>query len=149
MTSPTDTGGPTLDEVIEFLGTEEGAPIPAVWFQHMYWEAAHRFLSECTPFLKEGESPKECIERNRADADAVLALLANARRQLSQSQERVRELEAALEKIVRACKPESTLSDRSAVHYCEQVAKAALAHSPASPATADTAAQDSADNRHE
>lgn len=30
---------------------------------------------ECAPFLKEGESPKERIERERRDTDAVLTLL--------------------------------------------------------------------------
>lgn len=37
----------------------------------------------CVPYLKDGETPAECIERNRKDIDAVLTLLANERRDLA------------------------------------------------------------------
>ena len=32
-------------------------------------------LDDCQPYLKDGETPAECIERNRKDTDAVLSLL--------------------------------------------------------------------------
>jgi hypothetical protein len=41
-----------------------------------------RALSEhfaaCAPYIKDEETPAECIERNRSDTDAVMALLARA-----------------------------------------------------------------------
>lgn len=36
-------------------------------------------IDACAPYLKEGETPAECILRNRADSSAVLKLLAHAR----------------------------------------------------------------------
>lgn len=43
-------------------------------------EIADRERDACEPFLKEGETPAECIERNRADTDSVLTLLAQEKR---------------------------------------------------------------------
>lgn len=40
------------------------------------WDAA---WLDCKPFLKDGETPAECIARNRADADLLLADLAKER----------------------------------------------------------------------
>jgi hypothetical protein len=40
--------------------------------------AAVLVLGPCEPYLKDGETPAECIARNRRDADAVLVLLAKA-----------------------------------------------------------------------
>lgn len=36
----------------------------------------HETEDECAPYLKDGETHLQCIERNRADANAVLTLLA-------------------------------------------------------------------------
>lgn len=35
-----------------------------------------RRLDECRPYLKDGETPAQCIKRNRADVDVALGLLA-------------------------------------------------------------------------
>lgn len=40
----------------------------------------------CTPYLKEGETPAECIARNRADTQSVLRMLAEDRTKLEQAQ---------------------------------------------------------------
>lgn len=37
-------------------------------------------VAACEPYLKDGETPVECIERNRRDADALLTLLAAEKR---------------------------------------------------------------------
>ena len=39
-------------------------------------EQAHRLIAECSPYLKDGETPAECIARNRKDIDSLLTLLA-------------------------------------------------------------------------
>lgn len=39
-------------------------------------EILRRRLDECSPYLKDGETPAQCIKRNRADVDLVLGLLA-------------------------------------------------------------------------
>ena len=36
-------------------------------------------IAACAPYLKDGETPAECIARNRADIDSVLTLLAQAK----------------------------------------------------------------------
>ena len=37
-------------------------------------------ITACEPYLKDGETPAECIQRNRDDAGAVLKLLAKEKR---------------------------------------------------------------------
>jgi hypothetical protein len=39
---------------------------------------AAQLVADCEPFLKDGETPAECIARNRADINAVMSLLAKA-----------------------------------------------------------------------
>lgn len=41
---------------------------------------AQRLVEECAPFLKEGETPAECIARNRRDAEAVFLYYSDAHR---------------------------------------------------------------------
>lgn len=41
---------------------------------------ATQLVAECEPFLKEDETPAQCIARNRADTDAVLTLLVKEKR---------------------------------------------------------------------
>lgn len=36
-------------------------------------------IAACSPYLKDGETPAQCIARNRADIDSVLTLLAQAK----------------------------------------------------------------------
>lgn len=48
--------------------------------------AAHERESACAPYLKDGETPSECIERNRKDIDATLSLLAADRAALAEAQ---------------------------------------------------------------
>jgi hypothetical protein len=40
---------------------------------------ARRLIDECQPYLKDDETPAQCIARNRADANAVCGLLAKDR----------------------------------------------------------------------
>jgi hypothetical protein len=66
-------------------------------------EAAHRIhrqrIEECAPYLKEGETPAECIARNRADVDSTLALLAREKRIAEAAEQRVTTLEQELAAI--------------------------------------------------
>lgn len=48
--------------------------------------AAHERESACAPYLKDGETPSKCIERNRKDIDATLSLLAADRAALAEAQ---------------------------------------------------------------
>ncbi len=43
-------------------------------------EAAEALVQACAPLLKDGETPAECIARNRQDTDTTLGLLASERR---------------------------------------------------------------------
>jgi hypothetical protein len=43
---------------------------------------AQRLVAECAPYLKDGETPAQCIERNRKDANAAVGLLAQERAKL-------------------------------------------------------------------
>jgi hypothetical protein len=47
-------------------------------------EAAGLFgpANDCAPFLKDDETPAECIERHRKDIDALLTVLAQAKRHI-------------------------------------------------------------------
>ena len=36
----------------------------------------YKALEDCQPYLKDGETPAECIARNRADLNIALGLLA-------------------------------------------------------------------------
>lgn len=50
------------------------------WVRWDDYETLRKQILACAPFLKEGETPAECIERNRKDTDAVLTLLAQEKR---------------------------------------------------------------------
>lgn len=41
---------------------------------------AYELLADCEPYLKEGETPAECIERNRQDAQQMMSYLADERK---------------------------------------------------------------------
>lgn len=51
-----------------------------VGHHHTWEECAANLINDCAPYLKEGESPAECIARNRKDADMLLGELAKERR---------------------------------------------------------------------
>jgi len=53
-------------------------------------------------YLKDGETPAECIARNRADADATLTLLAQARAQVASLAAQVETLTQALTELLEA-----------------------------------------------
>lgn len=55
--------------------------LEAVWSLRRADETpATQLVAECEPFLKEDETPAQCIARNRADTDAVLTLLVKEKR---------------------------------------------------------------------
>lgn len=64
-----------------------------------YWRAfglhaeqeRERLIVDCLPFMKDGETPAECIERNRRDVDVALSLLVNEKR-------KTEELESEIQK---------------------------------------------------
>lgn len=56
----------------------------------------------CQPYLKDGETPAECIARNRRDVDIALSSVDIALSSLARDRARVAELEAALGKAVNA-----------------------------------------------
>jgi hypothetical protein len=51
-------------------------------------------LDACEPYLKDGETPAECIERNRKDIDAVLRLLAQEKQRAEQAESALAALRA-------------------------------------------------------
>lgn len=77
-------------------------------------------LDECREHLKAGETPAECIQRNRDDATSTLNLLAKERAANEALRGRVADLEATLDLI--ADHPASALSARD----CADIARAAL-----------------------
>jgi hypothetical protein len=42
----------------------------------MLYREAGEILQACKPYLKDGETPAECIQRNRSDVGSVMSLLA-------------------------------------------------------------------------
>lgn len=62
-------------------------------------EELDRLKAECEPFLKEGESPAECIARNRRDVISILGELAKERAECERLREKLRiaEIYAALD----------------------------------------------------
>ena len=77
-----------------------------------------RRLDECRPYLKDGETPAQCIKRNRADVDVALGLLAKEKQKAESAapsagpdvQERTDAEIARDEVIARAESAESSLS---------------------------------------
>jgi hypothetical protein len=57
-----------LDEA-RAASSSQAAPSP---------DAAQRLVDECRPYLKDSETPAQCIERNRKDASALLSYYSDA-----------------------------------------------------------------------
>lgn len=53
-------------------------------------------LEACKPYLKDGESPAECIARNRADVATMLRALGVAKLRAEKAESRIAELESQL-----------------------------------------------------
>ena len=47
----------------------------------------YKTLEDCQPFLKDGETPAECLARNRSDLDTALKLLAAEKKNKESYQE--------------------------------------------------------------
>jgi len=61
------------------VSIEDTRPFDPVAFRETAPGQLHRcwiLLDACFPYLKDGETPAECIERHRKDIDALMALLA-------------------------------------------------------------------------
>jgi hypothetical protein len=54
------------------------------------------WIEACAPFLKEGETPAECIARNRADVDGCLSLLIAERRKAAALRDALEEARTGL-----------------------------------------------------
>lgn len=86
---PATDNRPALDDVTAHRINELRAKDPAFIVGDQWhvlaladkMEACQGLLNACAPFLKDGETPAECIARNRKDTDSVLTLLAREKRQ--------------------------------------------------------------------
>ena len=58
-------------------------------------------LAECSPFLKDEETPAECIARNRRDVDGCLTMLVAEKRKTESLAARLAEAEDAIERAGR------------------------------------------------
>lgn len=57
-------------------------------------------VAACEPYLKDGESPAECIARNRRDVDGCLTMLIEERRKADALAARLAEAEALLRELL-------------------------------------------------
>ena len=52
----------------------------------MLYREAGEILQACKPYLKDGETPAECIQRNRSDVGSVMSLLAKEKFRIEAAQ---------------------------------------------------------------
>ena len=64
------------------------------------FDAERKMIADCAPFLKEGETPAQRIERERRDTDAVLTLLIREKKKNEELLASIHELRAAVEAIL-------------------------------------------------
>jgi len=94
MANETNRQGSTEENLVKRLRDNRGDD-PAVTGR-LEEEAANALasalskLAACEPYLKEDETPAECIERNRKDAQVTLTLLAREKRKNEQITDWVR-----------------------------------------------------------
>lgn len=58
-------------------------------------------VAACEPYLKDGESPAECIARNRRDVDGCLTMLIEERRKADALAARLAEARADMTRLLR------------------------------------------------
>lgn len=77
---------------LQFFGAREFCPDCGL-------SRTEALVEACAPFLKDDETPAECIVRNRRDVDGCLTMLIDERRKVESLRSRLAEAEALLREI--------------------------------------------------
>ncbi len=76
----------------------------------VFWIGETKHLREqieaCAPFMKDGETPAECIARNRKDTDSVMTLVVREKYRAEAAEARLLEIEQQADREIRRLKAE-------------------------------------------